>query len=216
MKDTEQLRREEQDQLARIAAGSKHTPACREGAGACVCNIGKGAASRTLPLPFPEPMPPVPDKVLVVPFWRVFAEMVCEGDKTIETRERPFEKSAQWLGVYAAEKVGRLTPAAAAQPAAKRWVDAKGKALPDARLGPAGHVLGLVWVTGSRLLEPTDLPRSLFWEAGRFAWLLSHHVRFKTPVPFVDLAAEAGLAVRAPRSAVWVQGRQLRAAMGPG
>jgi hypothetical protein len=51
------------------------------------------------------------------------------------------------------------------------------------------------------------MPRSFFYEPGRFAWILDHAIRFAKPLSLIDAGMKKG-----PQSVVWIEGEPLREA----
>jgi len=145
------------------------------------------------------PPPPIPDRVLCGPFHRPYGAMAADGVKTIETRGRPWHKEPSWLAIYNCTKIAKLQNEAARQPGADRYTGSD-----ETVIGPDAHVIGMVFIQGSRLLQPEDVPLSFFYEPGRFAWLLTHAIRFVEPIPMQALGIKKG-----PQSAVWVPGGPL-------
>lgn len=145
-----------------------------------------------------SPHPPLPARVLCVPFHRPFAGLVLAGEKTEETRGQAWRRDPQWIALYATAKLAQLQ------------IDVPDRARrmeQYAEPESAQHVVGVVWVAGSRLLVREDFHRSLFWEAGRFAWHLERPRRLRRILSL----AEAGLR-SPPQSAVYIEGAVLEAA----
>ncbi len=149
---------------------------------------------------------PIPDRVLCASFHRPHGAMVCDGVKTLEPRPRPWTKPPAWVGVFNKHRVDRFQPATVGLPGIVRYEVAE--ADQDAVFGPGGHLIGLMYVTGSRQLRWADIRESYFYEDGRFAWIIGDHVRFVRPLSMAD----AGLKVP-PHGMVKVDGAILREAM---
>ncbi len=195
---------------------SDHHQLCKPGE--CICTLGENNR-RTMGLPL-APVPPVPARVRLYPFHRPYSAMVVdlgditaqgvpEGVKPIETRGGPCPTPG-WIAVYSAKKTVRLQPAAEKLARAAPYLAPKGRhneaaqAALEERLGPPGMVIGMVYCTGSRPLQPEDFPRSFFFEPGRYAWTLAHPKRFAVPLTLRELAL-----ANAPQSAVYAPGALL-------
>lgn len=199
-----------------------HHPLCKPPE-ECICDLGKNNR-RTMGLAL-APVPPVPERVRLYPFHRPYGAMVVdlgditaegvpEGVKPIETRGGPCPTPG-WIAVYNAKKTVRLQPLAEELSRAAPYLPQKGRhneaaqAALEERLGPPGMVIGMVYCTGSRPLQPEDFPRSFFFEPGRYAWTLAHPKRFPSPLTLADLGV-----AHAPQNAVYVPGALL--ALGAG
>ena len=147
--------------------------------------------------------PTIPDRVLCSPFHRPYGAMAADGVKTLETRGRPWTKPPSWLAIYNCAKIARLQEGASKQLNAATYDGSKDESV----IGPDAHVIGMVHVQSSRLLLVSDISSSFFYETGRFAWILSHAVRFQDPIPMGSLGIKKG-----PQSNIWVPGGPLREA----
>lgn len=160
----------------------------------------------------------------------------CRAVKSIETREREWQFSPGnprppgWIAVYNAAKIGHLQSDAAelygadayrpprAQAAINARLDPRGEyhdptaiaAEYERRIGPAGMVIGLVWIARSRPLVPADLPSSFFYDAGRYAWLCESPRRFARPLTLAEVGVR-----KAPQCIVYVPGAPLLDALNP-
>lgn len=150
----------------------------------------------------------LPARLLCYPFWQPYARLVLTGDKLEETRKSPWTRPAGWIAIYETQRRVRLprggVPAGCTStitPA--RWVELQEKgAAPDG----GGHVIGVVYVSGSRPMVPADFDRALFFEPGRHVWHLSTPRFLARPLT----REEAGLTV-APQGPVYIAGATLEA-----
>lgn len=149
-------------------------------------------------------VPPIPDRVVAMPFHRPYGNMATTGMKGIETRGRAFDRDPCWIAVVNAARVATLSPEARRQPHADRFFGSRD---PDV-VGAPGTCPGLIYVARSRPLSIDDLPRSFFFEAGRYAWIVECAVHLREPVPIAELGLK-----RVPQGYAWVSGVRLREAV---
>jgi hypothetical protein len=119
----------------------------------------------------------------VLSMWSKWAGAVFHGIKTIETRTWPWPYPPGPLVIQASKKYdgsipGRIDP------------------FPTFQDVSPGHLVALVWVSGSRLLKPEDLNQSLVYRPGLYAWDLDivfqlKPIQFKGPQKFSNV--DAGL-----------------------
>lgn len=140
----------------------------------------------------------LPERVLVVPFHRPYAGLVLSGEKPIETRSRSWSREPGWIAVYATLSIAQLQ---ANVPERTR------RALTYAEPESAQHVVGIVWISGSRPLVQGDFERSLFWKPGLHAWACERPQRLRRLLSLEDAGLKAP-----PQSAVYMRGELLRAA----
>ena len=121
---------------------------------------------------------------------------------------RPWGRAAAWVAIYNAETVAHFHKAALYHAAIIPYQLGADHPAADAVLGPADHVIGMEYVTGSRQIRWADVEKAHAFEAGCFVWTIAHHVRFRRP-----LSLEAAGLKRKPHGVVYVEGAILRAAM---
>ncbi len=149
----------------------------------------------------------LPARLLCYPFWQPYARLVLTGDKPEETRKGP-PRALGWIAIYETQRRVRIPrggiPAgctSAITPA--RWVElAELGAAPDG----GGHVIGVVYVSGSRPMVPADFDRALFYEPGRHVWHLSTPRFLARPLSL----EEAGFTT-APQGPRYIAGATLEA-----
>lgn len=113
----------------------------------------------------------LPERLLIISLWGRWADLVAEGIKTLETREREWPYVAGWLGIHAAQRHdGKLQGVELA------------KKIPDLARGPRGAVTALVWIAGSRRLDRKDLPKALVYGPGRWAWEITRRYKLVRPI----------------------------------
>lgn len=146
--------------------------------------------------------------------------------KAIETRGRPWNfAGGRWIAVYNTKHGARMQVQARALPASTSYqpplpalvshletrtaaeIDAQWEAY-EARIGPRRRIIGMAFIAGSRPLVPADLPRSFFYDPNRHAWLVTHAVRFATPLSLADVGISTP-----PQSFAYADGATLRAAL---
>ncbi len=111
----------------------------------------------------------LPERLRVLSLHEPYASLVIDGVKTIETRTWAWPYPPGWLVIHAAKRVNKEACAALN--------------LPDKYM-THGRLIGLVWVTDSRLLLPEDEKAACFYAADRFAWPLERATRFVRPIRF--------------------------------
>jgi hypothetical protein len=119
--------------------------------------------------------PPIPVAVPCVSMWRVWASLVAEGWKGIETRVWPL------LGPATTLLDGSTKPGAptwlALHTAQKNDGKIEGADRPDAvKLLPAGVVFALVLVDEVRPMRPDDVARAGVYRPDLYAWQLARVV----------------------------------------
>lgn len=120
-------------------------------------------------------LPDLPARVRLLALHRPYAELVVDGTKTLETRGRAWPYLPGWLAICSTKKIDRV--------AMKRL------GFPSERLGPEQAIVVLIWIAGSRPLLPEDEKAACFYAPNRFAWVITHRLRFARP----PLVQEAGL-----------------------
>lgn len=129
---------------------------------------------------------PISDHVRLITLWSRWAALVASGAKPLETRTWAWPYGPGWLGICAARRYDGHIDGLRAAP------------FPEAEAVMPGAIVALVFVTGCRPLVPADLPRSLIYAKGLFAWELTH-VRRLTPIPMARCPQKFA---RAPRSVI--------------
>ncbi len=177
--------------------GSHAFPLRRGYCGVCDVEIDS-AAARAPCIPEPsvrltvEDYPPIPSRLPCLPFWQPYDSLILAGVKTEETRGRRCSFAPSWLGIYSTKRVALLSIG----------VPDRGR-LTREHVHPehAQHVLGVVYVTGSRPMVPEDFARALFYEAGRFAWHLEMPLRLRRALPLAEVGLRAP-----PQGLVYIDG----------
>lgn len=131
----------------------------------------------------PTTYPPLPARLPCYPFWMPYDGLILAGIKLDETRPGPWPGEPGWLALYAAKRIAQLQPGVA---------DREALMLRYTRPETAQHVVGVVFVTGSRRMVPEDFARALYYDPARWVWHLECPMRLRRPLT----RAEAGL--RAP------------------
>jgi hypothetical protein len=128
--------------------------------------------------------------------WQPWASLMMGGFKTIETR--PWATSHRgWLAIHAAKQEPKHVKArfAGSSPEYRReisrlfWECLHTMGYHQFHELPRGAILGVVYVTNTlptkKLRQSVDQYNRAFgdWTDGRFAWIISHGLRFLDPVP---------------------------------
>jgi len=112
----------------------------------------------------------LPPEVLCLALNQPYADLVVGGVKTLETRTWAWPYPPSWLAIYATRN--------AEEPAMKRLRSR----IADPDHLPLGAIVGLVFVTGSRLMEREDEEAACYpFELARFVWPLERAHRFPEP-----------------------------------
>jgi hypothetical protein len=117
-----------------------------------------------------DEMPPLPERVRLISLWGRWAAAVAAGVKPLETRSWRWPYAPGWVGICAARRYDGKIDGQIIDP------------FPEVARVEPGAIVALAFVTGSRLLLPADLPRSLVYGPRLWAWELAI-VRRIAPVP---------------------------------
>lgn len=108
----------------------------------------------------------LPAGVLCLALNQPYADLVVGGVKTLETRTWIWPYPPSWLAIYATKSADWPRDGRLGQP----------------RLLPLGAIVGVVYVTGCRLMERGDEGAACYpFELARFVWPIERPHRFAVP-----------------------------------